>query len=91
MLIQCDGIVVQKKLTEIHFKPIFLDSPITREGSVLTWDPNGKYIGDSGPEFQIQLENDESQEPWIYCETLKKMSWSATLAVHQDDMSAVYI
>ena len=72
MLIQCDGIVVQKKLTEIHFKPIFLDSPITREGSVLTWDPNGKYIGDSGPEFQIQLENDESQEPWIYCETLKK-------------------
>lgn len=72
MLIQCDGIVVQKKLTEIHFKPIFLDSPITREGSVLTWDPNGKYIGDSGPEFQIQLENDESQEPWTYCETLKK-------------------
>ena len=72
VLIQCDGIVVQQKLTEIHTNPIFLDSPITREGSVLTWDPNGKYIGDGGPEFQIQLENDESQEPWTYCETLKK-------------------
>lgn len=72
VLIQYDGIVVQQKLTEIHIKPIFLDSPITREGSVLTWDPNGKYIGDGSPEFQIQLENDESQEPWTYCETLKK-------------------
>lgn len=70
--IQYSGTVVQQKLTEIHIKPVFLESPITRKGSVLTWEPNGKYIGDSSPEFQIQLENDESQEPWTYCETLKK-------------------
>ena len=72
VLIQCDGTVMQQKLTEVHFKPFFLASPIIRENFVLTWDPNGKYVGNNNPEFQIQLENDESQEPWTYCETLKR-------------------
>ena len=72
VLIRCDGKGTQEKLTDIYFQPTFLTSPITREDSILTWEPSGKYIGDDDSEFQIQLENDESQEPWTYRETMKR-------------------
>ena len=73
LIIQCGAeSIQQQEIAEIYFSPAFLSLPIHRDGAVLTWNPTGKFIGESNPVFQIQLENDNPSEPWIYRETMKK-------------------
>lgn len=73
LIIQCNAkSIQQQEIAKIYFSPDFLSSPIHRDGTVLTWNPAGKFIGESNPVFHVQLENDQSSDPWTYRETMKK-------------------
>lgn len=56
------------KLTFVHFQEHFKTNPIIQDGRKILWSPmDACYIGgDENPVFQLELENDQQDEPFRY-------------------------
>lgn len=74
------GIVVSSKawslewkLTFIHFQEHFKNNPVVQEGRKILWEPiEACYIGgDTAPTFRLELENDQQEDPFLYCLSMR--------------------
>ena len=65
-LIRHEGMVDELKIAEIYFLPTFLSSPLVREDTQIIWQPEDRFIGPARPVFTVELDNDLTDEPWIY-------------------------
>lgn len=67
-----NGLRDEIHFTSIVFEPRFSSDPIAMIGRKITWNPIESYCGDDGAQFYVQLENDESTDPWHYRTELKR-------------------
>lgn len=63
----------ESKLTLVHFQEHFEGKPIIQDGRKILWKPEEAcYIGgERKPEFRLELENDEKDEPYTYSLKMK--------------------
>lgn len=63
----------ESKLTVVHFQEHFEGKPIIQDGRKILWKPEEAcYIGgERKPEFRLEVENDEKDEPYTYSLKMK--------------------
>ena len=67
LVIRWKGQVMKKKpLIQIYFRPVMMSDPVVQDGRRIRWELHKEdFIGDDDAAFEVRMENDEGNEPWI--------------------------